>query len=81
MRIERFTTNLQEALSAAQSIAVGRDNNYIEPEHIMLALVEQKGGSVNAVLKQAGFPRKELLTELELLVDQLPQVKNPDGNV
>lgn len=81
MRIERFTTNLQEALSAAQSIAVGRDNNYIEPEHIMLALVEQKGGSVNAVLKQAGFPRKELLTELELLVDQVPQVKNPDGNV
>ncbi len=81
MRIERFTTNLQEALSQAQSMAVGRDHNYIEPGHILLALIEQKGGSVNAVLKQAGLPRKELLRELELLLDQLPQVKNPDGNV
>ena len=81
MRIEHFTTSLQEALSEAQSIAVGRDHNYIEPSHIMLALLEQKGGSVNEVLKQAGFPRKELLREIESLIDELPRVKNPDGNV
>ena len=81
MRIERFTTNLQEALSEAQSLAVGKDHNYIEPAHIMLALVEQKGGAVNNVLKKSGISRKELLRELELLVDQLPKVKNSDGNV
>ena len=81
MRIERFTTSLQEALSEAQSIAVGRDHNYIEPVHVMQALLEQKNSSVNEVLKQAGIPVKELLRELETLVDQLPRVKNPDGNV
>jgi len=81
MRIERFTTSLQEALSEAQSIAVGRDHNYIEPAHVMQALLEQKNSSVNEVLKQAGVPAKELLRELETLIDQLPRVKNPDGNV
>jgi ATP-dependent Clp protease ATP-binding subunit ClpB len=58
MRIDRFTTQLQTALSDAQSLAVGRDNNFMEPAHLLLAMLDQQGGSVRPLLTQAGANRR-----------------------
>ena len=53
MRADRLTTKLQHALADAQSLAVGRDNNYIEPVHLMVALLDQPGGGVLPLLRPA----------------------------
>ena len=50
MRIEKFTTKLQEALGDAQSAALGNDNQYIEPQHLLTALIEQSDGSIASLL-------------------------------
>jgi len=54
MRFEKFTTKLQEALAAAQSNALGQDNQYIEPQHLLAALLEQADGSIASILQRAG---------------------------
>ena len=55
MRMEKLTNQLQSALSEAQSIAIGNDHTAIEPEHLLLALLDQQGGSVRPILNRAGF--------------------------
>ena len=50
MRLDKFTTKFQSAISDAQSLALGRDHQYIEPEHIATALLNQQGGSVRTIL-------------------------------
>ena len=55
MRIDRFTNSLQTALADAQSLALGRDHQYIEPEHLLAAMLKQQGGSVRPLLSQAGL--------------------------
>ena len=52
--MQAFTSRFQEALQTAQSIAVGKDNNYIEPAHVFLALLRQEGGAAASILRQAG---------------------------
>ena len=54
MRMDKLTSKFQMALSDAQSLAVGRDHNQIEPVHVMVALLDQEGGSVRHLLTQAG---------------------------
>ena len=54
MRTDKFTSKFQMALSDAQSMALGLDNNYIEPEHVIKALLEQDGGSAKPLLSKAG---------------------------
>jgi len=81
MRPDRFTTRLQEALADAQSLAAGRDHNYIEPTHLLIALLEQQGGSVAPLLKQAGAELVALRNELQQALERLPQIQSPDGNV
>ena len=54
MRIEKFTTRLQEALAEAQSLAVGRDHSYIEPQHLLAALLDQQDGGTAALIAKAG---------------------------
>ena len=54
MRIDRLTSTLQVALSDAQSLAVGRDHNFIEPVHLLTAMVEDSSGSIKPLLAQAG---------------------------
>ena len=54
MRMDKFTTLFQTALADAQSLAVGKDNQFIEPVHVMKALLNQNQGSVRALLNQAG---------------------------
>lgn len=81
MRFDRLTNNLQMALSDAQSIAIGRDHSFIEPTHIFYAVLDQKGGLVESVLKQMQVNIEELKQLLDAALDKLPQVQGAQGEV
>ena len=81
MNIEKLTSKLQSAFSDAQSIAIGKDSNVIEPVHLVLALLDQKGGSVRPLLSQTGFNVSDLRAKLENLVDSLPKIGASDGAI
>ncbi len=81
MRMDKFTTLFQSALADAQSMAVGRDHQYIEPTHVMKALLEQTNGSIAPLLQQTGINMPVLIDELEKALDALPQVQGAPGEV
>ena len=81
MRIDRFTSKLQVALSDAQSLAVGRDHNQIDPLHLILALLDQQQGSVKPLLRQVGFDTNALHAALIDALDKLPTISNPTGDI
>src|SRR3990167_10282691 len=81
MRMDKFTNLFQMALADAQSLALGHDNQVIEPEHVMLAMLQQDGGSTAAILEQSGANRSQLIHELEKTIDHLPQVEGAPGQV
>ena len=81
MRFDRFTAKLQQALSDAQSIAVGRDHSSIETVHLLLALLQQKDGSVSPLLKQAGANLATLDKKLSEQLERVATLKNPTGEV
>ncbi|MEP2618330.1 MAG: ATP-dependent chaperone ClpB, partial [Marinomonas sp.] len=81
MRIDRLTSKLQLALSDAQSVALGQDHSYIESLHLMIALLDQQGGSTRPILQQAGIPVAKFRESLNGLLNHLPKVKDHDGNV
>ena len=81
MRIDKLTTKFQEALADAQSIAVGHDNQYIEPVHLLAALVAQQDGSARSLMSHAGVHVQALQSALNDAIGRLPQVQGTDGNV
>ncbi len=81
MRQDRLTTQLQNALGEAQSLAVGRDHTAIESLHLIHALLSQQGGAVRPMLGQAGFDVAGLQAELNSKLDALPKIQNPTGDV
>ncbi|SBS32954.1 Chaperone protein ClpB [Marinomonas spartinae] len=81
MRIDRLTSKLQLALSDAQSIALGQDHSYIESIHLMMALLDQQGGSTRPILQQAGVQVAKFRESLNELLTRLPTVNDHDGNV
>ena len=81
MRIDKFTSKFQQALSDAQSLAVGRDHSLIEPAHLLTALIDQQGGNSLPVLRQAGVNLPVLKQKLSEALDQLPKVSGQDGQV
>src|SRR5476649_300404 len=81
MRIDKLTTKFQEALADAQSLAVGNDNQYIEPIHLLSALIAQQDGSARSLLSQADVQVQALQTALKDAMTRLPQVRGTDGNV
>ena len=81
MRQDRLTTQLQNALGEAQSLAVGRDHTAIESLHLIHALLNQQGGAVRPMLGQAGFDVAGLQAELNSKLDALPKIQNPTGDV
>ncbi|SPT68812.1 ATP-dependent chaperone ClpB [Anaerobiospirillum thomasii] len=81
MRLDRFTVKFQEALSDAQSLAVGHDNQFIEPVHIMSALVAQEDGSIRPLLTLAGSDPQAVKILVDEAVDKLPQVKGVGGDL
>lgn len=81
MKADQLTSKLQSAFADAQSLAIGRDNNQIEPVHLLQAMLSQQGGSVKPLLMQVGFDIESLRAELEQLIEKLPVVKTPDGDI
>jgi ATP-dependent Clp protease ATP-binding subunit ClpB len=81
MRFDKFTTKLQEALAEAQSMAVGRDHQYIEPQHLLLALLEQEDGGAAALVAKAGGNANALRQALGQALERLPKVEGTPGEV
>ena len=81
MRLDRFTVKFQEALSDAQSLAVGHDNQFIEPVHIMSALVDQEDGTIRPLLALAGSDPQAVKLLVDEAIDRLPQVKGVGGDI
>ena len=77
MRIDKLTTKFQEALADAQSLALGHDNAYIEPTHLLVALLRQEDGP-RALLERAGANVPGLLKDAEAAVKRLPQVQGQE---
>ena len=73
MRMDKLTTNFQQALADAQSLAVGRDHQFIEPAHVLAALLEQQGGSVVGILTKAGVNLNLLRSQLGEALDRVPE--------
>jgi len=81
MRQDKLTTKLQEALADAQSVAVGNDNPYIEPVHLLTALINQDDGSARSLLQRAGVNVGGLSKALGGAIERLPKVSGTGGNV
>jgi ATP-dependent Clp protease ATP-binding subunit ClpB len=81
MRLDKLTTKLQEALADAQSQAVGNDNQYIEPVHLLIALLNQDDGSAGSLLQRAGVKVGSLTNGLKSALDRLAKVSGNDGQV
>ncbi|AOE49985.1 ATP-dependent chaperone ClpB [Kangiella sediminilitoris] len=81
MRMDKFTSKFQSALADAQSLALGRDQQYIEPVHLMLAMLQQQGNSVTAILSQIGANPSTIGQLIETEIDKLPQVSGNAGEV
>ena len=81
MRLDKFTSKLQEAISDAQSIAVGRDHNLIMPQHLLLALLAQQGSSTNPLLARMGVDAAAFTADLDRLVDELPKIADNRGEI
>jgi len=81
MRMDKLTSKFQMALAEAQSLALGRDHQFIEPVHLMVALLDQDGGTVRHLLTQADVNVNWLRSQLGLALDRLPQVQGAEGEV
>jgi ATP-dependent Clp protease ATP-binding subunit ClpB len=81
MRMDKLTSKFQMALADAQSLALGRDNGFIEPEHLMKALLDQQGGSCRPLLSKAGLNIPLLRTLLDQALEKLPQVSGTGGDI
>ena len=81
MRLDKLTSKFQMALAEAQSLAVGRDQPFIEPAHLMRAMLQQDGGSVRPLLSKAGANISVLENRLDAIIDRLPQQKGTPGEV
>ncbi|MBX9631782.1 MAG: ATP-dependent chaperone ClpB [Burkholderiales bacterium] len=81
MRVDKLTTKFQQALADAQSIAVGRDAGYIEPGHMLLALLQQDDGSTASLLQRAGVNVPALTNDVKNAVERLPKVEGTGGEI
>jgi ATP-dependent Clp protease ATP-binding subunit ClpB len=81
MRMDKLTSRFQSALADAQSLAVGRDNQFIEPAHLFLAMLEAEGGGVRPLLIKAGVDANRLRGLLSAALDSLPKVEGTGGDV
>ncbi|WP_280542020.1 ATP-dependent chaperone ClpB [Chromohalobacter sp. 11-W] len=81
MRIDRMTSKLQNALGEAQSLAVGRSHNQLDPGHVLMALVEAQENGIKGLVQKAGGDVSRLRNGLSEYLDALPRVGQFDGNV
>jgi ATP-dependent Clp protease ATP-binding subunit ClpB len=81
MRLDRFTSKFQLAIADAQSMALGRDHQFIEPIHLMFALLNQEGGSTKDLFSKIGVNTHDLRSKLSQALERLPKVEGADTNV
>jgi ATP-dependent Clp protease ATP-binding subunit ClpB len=81
MRMDKLTSRFQQALADAQSLALGRDHQFMEPAHVMLALLDSSGGGVRPLLMKAGGDVNKLRSGLLALLDGLPKVEGTPGEI
>ena len=81
MRIDKLTSKFQMALADAQSLAVGQDHQFIEPAHVMVALLDQQGGGVRGLLTKSGVNVNLLRSQLGDAIDRMPKVEGSSGEV
>ena len=81
MRMDKLTNPLQLALADAQSLALGRDHNFIEPQHLLVAMLQQSGGASKPLLGKAGVNLPALEAALEQSLTALPQVSGSGGEI
>jgi len=79
--MEKFTDMFQAALADAQSLALGADNQFIEPEHVLLAMLSQNNGTVGRLLEQAGVNLATLTDELRKAIDRFAKVEGAPGQI
>jgi ATP-dependent Clp protease ATP-binding subunit ClpB len=78
---DKFTSKFQQALAEAQSLALGRDHQYIEPVHVMLTMLGQKGSTARNLLSNTGVDTENLRKDLNVILDSYPQVQGTGGDV
>ena len=81
MRPDKLTTKFQMALADAQSLAVGRDHQFIEPVHVLLAMLEQQGSSIVPLLKTSGVDTTGLNSKLNEVLERIPEVSGSGGDI
>jgi len=81
MRMDKLTNQLQNALADAQSLALGKDHNFIEPIHLLRTLLEQRGGSSRPLLQKSGADLVALSAEIDAAIQALPTVSGTGGEV
>ena len=81
MRQDKLTSQFQQALADAQSLALGRDHQFMEPAHVLLALLDAQGGSTRPVLVKAGADVNKLRSDLGGSLDRLPKVEGTPGEI
>jgi len=81
MRMDKLTAGFQSALADAQSLAVGRDNQFIEPAHVLLAMLDAQGSGVRGLLSKTGGDANKLRAAVVDAVDRLPKVEGTPGEV
>ena len=81
MRMDKLTSKFQMALADAQSLAVGQDHQFIEPAHVMVALLDQQGSGVRGLLTKSGVNVNLLRSQLGEMLDRLPKVEGAGGEV
>jgi len=81
MRMDKLTARFQQALAEAQSLAVGMDHAMLEPEHVMVALLDQEGGGIRGLLTRAGAQVNTLRSALGEKLDRLPKVAGQAGQI
>ena len=81
MRMDKLTARFQQALGEAQSLAIGRDNQILEPAHVLLALLEQQGGTVRPLVLKAAGNLPKLRADLQAALDKLPKVEGAPADI
>ncbi|HNZ56498.1 MAG TPA: Clp protease N-terminal domain-containing protein, partial [Methylophilaceae bacterium] len=81
MRFDKLTTKFQQAINDAQSLALGADNTAIEPQHLLLALLNQDDGGTASLLSRAGAQLNPLKTSLNAAINNLPKSPDASGEV
>jgi ATP-dependent Clp protease ATP-binding subunit ClpB len=81
MRFDKLTTKFQQALADAQSAALGNDNGFIEPQHLLAALLAQEDGGTASLLSRAGVAVPRLTGALKASIARLPKVEGTGGEI